>query len=56
MKTTFLAVMLCVLACGSLFAGEEMPKGPPWQKDFVKAHETAVEKNRPIFLYFTKTY
>lgn len=45
-----------LFACASLHAGEEMPKGPPWQKDFVKAHQEAVDKNLPIFLYFTKTY
>lgn len=56
MKTTLLALVLCVLAAGAVMAGEEMPKGPPWQQDIVKAHEQAVEKNLPIFLYFTKTY
>jgi len=57
MKTTQFALLFALLfACAALHAGEEMPKGPPWQKDFVKAHQEAVEKNLPIFLYFTKTY
>jgi hypothetical protein len=37
-------------------AGEELPKGPPWHRDFVTAHAEAAKTGKPIFVYFTKTY
>ena len=35
---------------------ETPPEGPPWQRDLVKARELAADGDKPIFVYFTKTY
>ena len=57
MRTFALAALLLSFAAPSAIAGSETPpKGPPWERDLVKAHEHALQKNLPIFLYFTKTY
>ena len=32
------------------------PEGAPWTKDFLAAHQLAMQSGRPMFLYFTKTY
>ena len=37
-------------------AGETLPKGPPWHRDLLAAHQQAAAKGKPIFAYFTKTY
>ncbi len=54
MKT--LALVLLVAFGSGLWAGETLPAGPPWERDFMKAHASALEAGKPIFLYFTKTY
>ena len=35
---------------------ETPPLGPPWKRDFHDAREDALQRGKPIFLYFTKTY
>jgi hypothetical protein len=45
-----------ILCAAPLFAGEKMPEGPPWQQDLQEAVKLALEGDRPIFAYFTKTY
>ncbi len=53
---------LCGLAVllwpgNSLLAGSETPpEGPPWQRKLEVARRLALEANKPIFVYFTKTY
>ena len=41
---------------GPASAGEKLPVGPPWHRDFVKAHAQAARQGKPLFVYFTKTY
>lgn len=48
--------LLCALFASSLFAGEKLPEGPPWKQDIQSAVEQGLEKDQPIFVYFTKTY
>ena len=46
-----------LLLAGSALAGSDVPpKGPTWERDLLGAHEKALRKGVPIFLYFTKTY
>ena len=45
-----------MLAAAHAGESETPPPGPPWQRDLVAAQEEALEKGKPIFLYFTKTY
>jgi hypothetical protein len=54
MKT--IALVLLVIFGAAVYAGETPPAGPPWERDFSKAHALALEDGTPIFLYFTKTY
>ena len=51
-----LAFALGALAGAPAVAGEKLPSGPPWHRDFVKAHAEAVRTGKPLFVYFTKTY
>lgn len=54
---TVLMYALLVVAHGLALAGSDTPpKGPPWQRDLLAAHEQALTQGTPIFLYFTKTY
>ena len=55
MKTIplMLALLFCAAPC---FAGEKLPEGPPWRQDIQTAVQEALEGDKPIFLYFTKTY
>jgi hypothetical protein len=48
--------LLIALFASSLFAGEKMPEGPPWQQDIQAAVQEALKGDKPIFVYFTKTY
>lgn len=52
MRMLTLLGLAAVAAAGS----ETPPPGPPWQRDLVKARTEALEKGKPLFLYFTKTY
>jgi hypothetical protein len=54
MKTS--ALLLLVVFGAALYAGETAPGGPPWERDFLKAHAAALEGGKPVFMYFTKTY
>lgn len=56
MKNMALALALVPLLAASAVAGEELPKGPPWHRDFVTAHAEAAKTGKPIFVYFTKTH
>ena len=57
MRNRLWATVLGLLAAASpAGAGETLPKGPPWHRDYVDAHKQAVEQGKPIFAYFTKTY
>jgi hypothetical protein len=56
MKHMALALALVPVIAASAVAGEELPKGPPWHRDFVTAHAEAVQSGKPIFVHFTKTY
>ena len=51
-----IAALLATLPAAPAFAGEELPKGPPWHRSFVEAHAEAATTGKPIFVYFTKTY
>jgi hypothetical protein len=53
MRTLIALLLLC---SAPLFAGEKMPEGPPWQQDLQEAVKLALEGDKPIFAYFTKTY
>jgi hypothetical protein len=55
MKTKLL-VLLIALFAAPLFAGENLPEGPPWKQDLQEAVKEALAGDKPIFLYFTKTY
>jgi hypothetical protein len=48
--------MLLLLCASPLLAGETKPVGPPWQDDLQTAVKLALEGDKPIFAYFTKTY
>jgi hypothetical protein len=49
--------LIALLLCAApLFAGEKKPVGPPWQDNLQEAVKLALEGNKPIFAYFTKTY
>lgn len=54
MKT--IALLATLLLATALQAGDTEPVGPPWTRDFMKAHAEALSAGKPIFLYFTKTY
>jgi thiol-disulfide isomerase/thioredoxin len=54
MKTAL--ILLTLLLATALHAGDTEPVGPPWTRDFMKAHAEALGAGKPIFLYFTKTY
>jgi hypothetical protein len=32
------------------------PKGAPWKTDLLAAQKEALERGKPVFFYFTKTY
>lgn len=51
-------LLLAGLPVRSAAAGssENPPEGPPWKRDLLEAQKEALEKGKPIFLYFTKTY
>ena len=53
-----LATLACVSVLAvSAFAGSETPpEGPPWVRDFRKAHADALRREVPIFVYLTKTH
>ena len=53
MKTLIALLLLCA---APLFAGEKLPPGPPWKQDLQEAVKLALEGDKPIFAYFTKTY
>ena len=49
--------LLLPLLTAIAFAGSDTPpRGPPWQRDLLRARKEALEQGKPIFLYFTKTY
>lgn len=52
--TLVLTVLLTALVARA--GSETPPQGPPWQRDFVAAHQQALASGKPLFLYFTKTY
>ncbi|MCB9892902.1 MAG: hypothetical protein H6839_00465 [Planctomycetes bacterium] len=56
MRTKLMLVLLLVACAAPCFAGEKLPEGPPWKQDLQEAVKEALEGNKPIFLYFTKTY
>mgnify|MGYP006921591438 CR=1 FL=1 len=37
-------------------AGDDPPPGPPWVRSYRAAQAEALKAQRPIFVYFTKTY
>jgi hypothetical protein len=56
MRGALLALLGLALAAAPARAGERLPPGPPWQRDFVTAHAEAARTGKPLFVYFTKTY
>ena len=57
MRSRILTVVLGAALASAVHAGSETPpKGPPWERDLLKAQKQALEEGRPLFLYFTKTY
>lgn len=49
-------IVLVALFAAPLMAGEKLPEGPPWKQDLQQAVEEALKGDKPIFVYFTKTY
>lgn len=45
-----------ILAPPARAGSDTPPKGAPWVRDLMEAQGTALKKDLPIFLYFTKTY
>ena len=40
-----------------VWAGSETPpKGPPWHQNLLEAQKLALDEDKPILFYFTKTY
>ena len=40
-----------------VWAGSETPpKGPPWHQNLLAAQKQALDEDKPILFYFTKTY
>ncbi len=57
MRSRILTVVLGAALASAVHAGSDTPpKGPPWERDLLKAQKHALEEGRPLFLYFTKTY
>lgn len=53
----FVAAWLCPAAAFSGVGDSETPpEGPPWQRSLVEAQKLALSGDKPIFVYFTKTY
>jgi len=54
MRTSVATLLLASIA----FAGdsETPPEGPPWKRDLLAAQKEALERGKPVFFYFTKTY
>jgi hypothetical protein len=54
MRTSLATLLLASIA----FAGdsETPPEGPPWKRDLLAAQREALERGKPVFFYFTKTY
>ena len=46
-----------LLFVGIAAAGSDTPPvGPPWKSDILTAQKEALERGKPVFFYFTKTY
>ena len=46
-----------LLFVGIAAAGSDTPPvGPPWKSDILTAQKEALERWKPVFFYFTKTY
>ena len=56
MRRLLVALLAATALAGPAAAGEKLPPGPPWHRDFVKAHAQAAREGKPLFVYFTKTY
>lgn len=51
-----LAALLVAAPLAASAGSETPPAGPPWQRDLIAAQKLALAGNKPIFVYFTKTY
>ena len=49
-------LLLAAVSVPALAGSETPPEGPPWQRDLLAAQKQALEKGKPLFVYFTKTY
>jgi hypothetical protein len=47
-------LLLAAVAAGGESATP--PKGAPWKTDLLAAQKEALERGKPVFFYFTKTY
>jgi hypothetical protein len=56
MRCIAIVALILGLAAPAYTGSDTPPKGPPWERDLLVAQQKALQKNLPIFLYFTKTY
>lgn len=49
-------VGVSALAVAAFAGSETPPEGPPWVREFRKAHADALAREVPIFVYLTKTH
>jgi hypothetical protein len=55
--TLVAALLLGAASIAPAWAGSETPpEGPPWVRSLAEAQRLAIEKERPIFVYLTKTH
>lgn len=54
-NTTMTPSLLLPLAA-LLSPGDTPPPGPPWLLSYRQARLDAIERGRPVFVYFSKTY
>ena len=50
------SALLLLAAAGAAGESATPPEGPPWKRDLLAAQKEALERGKPVFFYFTKTY
>ena len=50
------SALLVLAAVGGAGDSATPPEGPPWKRDILVAQKEALERGKPVFFYFTKTY